>query len=551
MTHSQIHGVRPRGRLRLHLAGALPVLGLIFALLHGCPGCGGPQGPERPNVLWILWDTVRADRLSLYGYEKPTTPFLEQWARDALVFEDCVSTANYTVPAHASFFTGLLTSQHGAQNGRLYLDDEFTTIAEVLQSAGYRTYLYSANPHIAAEENFDQGFDLSEHPWDPKYRQAAYEIVSRKISPQDQTSRLPEKIRRGQFGNWDIKASGELAQRGLRDWLRVSDDERPFFAFLNYMEAHRPYIPAADYRARMMSPDQVAQSYQINRGWVPQWSYTFGLAEYSPEEIAITSATYDATIAELDDLFADLIHALEADGALENTIIILTSDHGEHLGEHHMLGHQLSVYNPLIRVPLIIHYPERFAPARDSRPVMNYDLVPTLLDLAGIEQRLALAGGAVSLPSAPDSRVRVVESLGVFRDPMAAVKRAYPEWDPATWDRELRAVISGTDKLIWASNGDHELYRYPDDAFESVNRIVEEPELAASLAQTLADFLADLGRQAGAGTEMPELPPEHLERLRSLGYIDIGGKPDTAAEATEDENPPARSSRGEETQGQR
>jgi len=157
MTHSQTHGVRPRGWLRLHLAGALPVLGLIFALLHGCPGCGGPQAPERPNVLWILWDTVRADRLSLYGYEKPTTPFLEQWARDALVFEDCLSTANYTVPAHASFFTGLLTSQHGAQNGRLYLDDEFTTIAEVLQSAGYRTYLYSANPHIAAEENFDQG----------------------------------------------------------------------------------------------------------------------------------------------------------------------------------------------------------------------------------------------------------------------------------------------------------------------------------------------------------------------------------------------------------
>jgi arylsulfatase A-like enzyme len=106
------------------------------------------EPPRRPNVLWIMWDTVRADHLALYGYQGGATPNLDRWAADARVFENCLSTSGYTLPSHASMFTGLLPSEHCAHNDHTLLDDSYTTIAELLRSVGYRTYLYSANPHI-------------------------------------------------------------------------------------------------------------------------------------------------------------------------------------------------------------------------------------------------------------------------------------------------------------------------------------------------------------------------------------------------------------------
>ncbi|MBP6875616.1 MAG: sulfatase [Candidatus Eisenbacteria bacterium] len=503
----------------------LALLSFALALSFGCAS----KEPARPNVLWILWDTVRADRLGLYGHTQPTTPFLDAWARDARVYDDCLSPANYTVPAHASFFTGLLSSQHRATNDRLYLDENLTTIAELLRDAGYQTYLYSANPNISAEENFDQGFTQVEHPWDDKHRRAALDLIREKLDPTDRSSGLPEKIRRGQYGKWDIKASGPIAQQALVEWLKRRNPDRPYFAFLNYMEAHRPYIPPRSYRERMMSPAQVARSYEIDRSWASQWSFTFGLADYDAEELAITAATYDAAIAELDDLLRDLLQGLEKAGDLENTIVVITSDHGEHLGDHHMLGHQHSLYNGLIRVPLIIRYPRAFPAGRDPRPVMTHDLFPTLLALAGVAVPPSLGGGAVDLTRAPETRTRVSECLGIFRDPFAAVAQAHPGWQPTAWERELRAIVEGPDKLIWSSNGRHELYDYLGDPAEQRNLAAEQASDVARLTGLLNERLAGIEKPAAAG-DLPPMSPEHRERLRSLGYIDPSAPADTAAQ---------------------
>ncbi|MFH1144131.1 MAG: sulfatase [Candidatus Eisenbacteria bacterium] len=519
---------RAGGAIRLpHQWATIGMVPLAALMLLSGVHCVGRERAPRPNILWILWDTVRADHLSLYGYERSTTPFLDTWAHDARVYDDCLSAANYTVPSHASFFTGLLTSQHGASNDHLYLDEDLTTIAELLSGAGYQTFLYSANPNISAEENFDQGFLTVEHPWSEKHLRSAMEILRDKVQPEDHSSGLPEKIRQGRVGKWDIKASGQLAEQALRDWLRLRRPAQPYFAFLNYMEAHRPYIPPREYRARLMTPSQVALSYQIDRSWASQWSYTFGRADYSDEEIAVTAATYDAALAELDDLLRSLLTSLEADGQLENTIVVVTSDHGEHLGDHHMLGHQHSLYNALIHVPLVIRYPQRIAPGREPGPVMNYDLFPTLLELAGVEPPDA-GGGAVSLLAPLAERRRISEGLGVFRDPFAAVQQMHPDWDPRPWDRELRALIEGRDKFIWSSNGGHELYDYRDDPREERDRAAGETDVVARLAQTLDGAIAALERRAPADAA-PEMPPAHRERLRSLGYIDVSAKPDTGA----------------------
>jgi arylsulfatase A-like enzyme len=512
------------GALWAGLVAALLLLGPI-AHLTGC----GRNVPERPNVLWIVWDTVRADHLGLYGYEKPTTPFLDTWAKGARVYDDCISAANYTVPSHASFFTGLLSTQHGATNDHLYLDDGLITIAEILRDGGYQAYLFSANPHISSEEHFEQGFTQTEHPWDEKHRQAALNLIRDKLDPGDRSSELAQKIRRGRFGKWDIKATGALAELALLDWLQRCDPERPFFAFLNYMEAHRPYIPPRSYRERMMTPQQVALSYEIDRSWDSQWSYTFGLTDYSDEELAVTAATYDAALAELDDLLRSLIGALEKDGYLENTVVVVTSDHGEHLGDHHMLGHQHSLYDALIHVPLIIRFPARFPAGRDPRPAMNYDLFPTLLALTGLGASPPPEGGAVSLLDPPsEKRVRLSESLGVFREPFAAVHQMYPGWQPTAWERELYAVIDGPDKLIWSSDGRRELYRRGMDRREERNLAGQETDTVARLAAELNERLASMERVT-RGDKTPEMDPAHRERLRSLGYVGASAKPDTAA----------------------
>jgi arylsulfatase A-like enzyme len=486
--------------------------------------CGCAREPERPNVLWIVWDTVRADRLSLYGHERPTTPELDRWAEGARVFDDCLSTAGYTLPSHGSMFTGLYPSEHCAHNDHVRLDDAYTTIAELLRSVGYRTYLYSANPHISSAGNFDQGFDLAEHPWSPRFRRRAIEIVAGKLADADRSSELGRTFERaardeGRLSAWSIKAAGELAQEALLNWLDDSPAERPWFAFLNYMEAHRPLVPPRAYRERFMTPEEVERSYAVDRSWLTTWEYTFGLAELDDEALELTRATYDAALAELDELFGELIAALEQAGRLENTVVILTSDHGEHLGEQHMLDHQYSVYEPLLRVPLVVHDPQRFAPGRDARPVSTLDLFPTLLELAEAPAPAGLRSHAVSLLDPPGERTRFAEDPAPARTPVTMVRQAHPEWDPAPWLHELQALVAGPDKLIAGSDGSRELYDLASDPLERDDQLGARAELAARLQRALDEHVAALERCRPAAERPPELTPEQIERLKALGYL--------------------------------
>ncbi|MBN1825680.1 MAG: sulfatase [Candidatus Eisenbacteria bacterium] len=507
----------------------------LFALLPAALSCSG-GAEKRPNVLWVVWDTARADRFGLYG-GGPTTPFLEEWAETARVYEDCLSESNYTLPSHASFFTGLPPSLHGCTNSRPFLSENLVTVAELFRDAGYDTYLWSANPHISKVKKFDQGFETVEHPWQIEFQKRALEIVSGKIRPEDVSSELPPKVRAARVGPWDIKASGALAAEALFRWIDDREEGgAPWFAFLNYMEAHRPYIPPEKYRRRMMSEEEVLRSYEVDRSWTPLWSYTFGLKEYDEEELSVTAGTYDACIAELDDLFRGLIEALRERRKLDDTVVILTSDHGEHLGEHHMLDHQYSLYQQLIHVPLLIRYPSRIPPGRDRRPVMTGDLFPTLLALAGIDRPPAPEGsGAVSLLAPPAERTRIAESLGPFRQPFDEVRRAHPAWDSAPWEREIRAVVETPWKLIAWDDGEKKLFRLDGDPGEERDRLDEEPERAKRLAALLEG--RGVAAAFGDSSETPELPEEHREMLRALGYIGGGAAPETSAAREKDGKP--------------
>ncbi len=499
---------------------------LLAVLAHGC---SRPPGP--PNVLFIVWDTVRSDHLSLYGYERETTPFLDRWAQDARVFEDCVSPGVITLTSHGSLFTGLPSSEHGTDNGQKWLDDRHVTLAEHLKAVGYRTFLWSANPHVSAAGNFHQGFDLSLHPWDDEFRERAKNIVREKLVDGDVSSRLPQRVLKPQTFKWDIKASGKLAREVLLEWLGQTpsgdEDQRPYFAFLNYMEAHRPRIPPVRLRQRMLSDADVTQSFLIDQSWEAIWGFSFGLADYTEDELRIMTGVYDATLAELDELFSDLIGQLEAGGWLDNTIVVLTSDHGEHLGEHHLLDHQFSVYEPLTRVPLVVHYPERFEPGRDSRPVMSHDIFPTLLELAGLEAGNPRGTGGTSLFSPRPDRPRLTEYLVPFRTAFKSIAKIHPDFDRAPWDTRLHALTLGDQKLI-RSKKEVALYDLEADPEESTDLTATNRQEARRLGEILDRQLA-AQKPFKSGMAPPELSPEHARRLQALGYL--GGSEDEPGEA--------------------
>jgi len=270
----------------------------------------------------------------------------------------------------------------------------------------------------------------------------------------------------------------------------------------------------------MMSPEQVDRSYDVDRSWLPTWEYTFGLRELDDDEIALTRATYDAALAELDDLFGELMQSLEEGGWLENTVVVLTSDHGEHLGEQHMLDHQYSIYQPLLNVPLVVHYPARFAPGRDARPVMNYDIFPTLLELAGVEPPPDVESRAVSLLEPQDERVRFAEEPSSSELGVRMIKERHPDFDAEPWLRQQRALVQGERKLIWASDGSRQMFDLAIDPLESRDLAGEEPEAAEALYTDLYRYYSALDHCVPEEPTRMELTPEQYEMLKGLGYVD-------------------------------
>ncbi len=493
------------------------------ALLVGCSSGSDEElvDADAPNVIWIVWDTVRADHMSLYGYGRETTPNVDAWAQAGLVFEDCLSVGSSTIPAHASMLTGLLPTEHGANNATRYLDDLFTTAPELFQYAGYATYLFSANPNIQKKENFQQGFDVEEHPWDPQYRERALEILARK-SARDSATGMAGKLQSGDLRDIEIKACGELAQVGLLDFLDRRPGER-FFAFLNYMEAHAPLLPPERLRRRFLSEEAVAESYVQDRSWATKWGYTFGLTELPPEWFEVYTGTYDAALAELDELFGELMRALEARGALENTIVVLTADHGEHLGDHHLIDHRYSLYQGLVRVPLVLWHPDRIPAARSERPVANIDLYKTLLVAVGLDALRGLPPHSHDLLSAAAGaagveRTRVAEYPATFPVARSGVRGMRPDFDPAPFRRRLKSLVRGGEKLIWSADGQHELYDLRSDPNETNNLAAERSERTAELAAELEGLFAGLRAHVPTPDET-RLTEEERERMRSLGYL--------------------------------
>jgi len=321
----------------------------------------------------------------------------------------------------------------------------------------------------------------------------------------------------------------------LLRWLDARPHpERPYFAYLGYMEAHVPRLPSREAREQLLPPDAVAAGLAVDQRPIRQFRHMFGLEPYDEAELRALSDVYDAALLELDRGTAELFDALRRRGRLADTVVVVTADHGEHLGEHGQLDHKYSLYDPLVRVPLVVRYPPAYAGGRVRQPVSTRDVAATILDLVG--------AGAPGLPGRPLPAADGDGARGpVFSELRVPVERAldralgpHPEVDRSPWLRSLAAVTAGDRKLIAGSDGRIELYDLARDPEERRDRSRREPRRAAGLRQALEGWQAARRPPPRAQQAAPPLDAAARAQLRALGYLD---GPDDDAPAAE---PPVR-----------
>lgn len=486
------------------LAGLLVVAPLAAVALTTCGG--GPKShPEgfKPNVLIVLWDTTRADHLSLYGYDRPTTPNLEAFAKEATVYDRATPTGMWTLVTHTSIFTGLTETESGAHASWLWLDERHETLAERLGAAGYETFAFSANIIVGPWTNLTQGFENLYTTYPPfkmtpvqqsdRYVRASRQATKDKLIPDDQSVELSPGFTGNMKDHWGkavFKEGAPVAAQAFDDFLgeRV-DKKRPFFAYINMMEAHSPRIPSMESRKAVASPEEIELGMKTDSSLYALNQYIVGEREYTPDELKAISSIYDASIRDLDTATQTIFDSLKARGVLDDTVVIIVADHGEALGEHRRFEHRWSMYEELVHVPLVIRYPDKFGKGEVVHArVSTADLYATINELAGLE--VPSYAHSKSLVGRKEGEQYVYSQLlDPFAQQLASMAETYPTKDVTPWQQSYCAVYEDDWKLTWASGvSPHTLVDLSKDPHEQTNLFDTETEKEKQLEQALYEW---------------------------------------------------------------
>ena len=475
-----------------------------------------PDAVRPPNVLVLVWDTVRADRMSAYGYHKPTTPRIAEWAKGARVYERAVSPGVWTLPSHGSLFTGLPVRSHGVTADHKSLDPAHDTYAETLSAQGWDTWSFAANPYLTDDTLLMQGFQEQEHPWDQAWKKKARALLGSKLIAEDASTPVSPAWRgsadAGQ-NKYTFKEAGPVAQEAMLAWLdRREGPDKPWFAFINYMEAHLPRVPTLASRELVMTPEEIARGYEVEETTTSFHRWMAGKAELSALDLAAISGIYDASLIDLDATTGSLLDALAARGVLDDTIVVLTSDHGEHLGEGGLLLHKYSVSQALSHVPLIVSWPGHIEPSRIVAPI-------SVSDAIGVAAR---EGNLPVEPGAAGSRAPVTEFSAVAKGSLDRLKKHWPRLSTARFERTFEALELGPFKVVEASDGTSQLFDRVADPAEEHDLATERPEDAARMARALEAWRTRVPPYVpGEDVVSPkEIDPELAAALELLGYVE-------------------------------
>lgn len=488
--------------------GAL--FGLVGGCDHGAPASETTRGGAQPNVIFILVDTLRADRLGCYGRADGLSPLMDEWAAEGVLFERATAESSWTLPSVASFFCGFYPTVHkvtsyedALQKSRVagevrYFGDEFTTLAEVLQASGYETAGFSANPFVTRKFGFAQGF---EH-FDSSFA--------------------------------DNSTQGGVVNAAALKWLATRDVSKPFFMYLHYMDIHDPYKASAQFVEPLVDaveakPDKRTLTERERKRHVryftksavaykdvPKHTRLFQYADY-------WQARYDSGVPQINVYLNELRAKLVELGLWDNALLVMTADHGESLGEHLIWAHGLSAHQDQLHVPLILRWPGRLPEGkRIGSTVRLFDVMPTLLELLEID--------------APE-RIQARSLCGLIRGDASSVPFAFAE-AVKEHPGEKALIVAQWKLLAYTSEDRYELYDLDADPTERNDLANQQPQRVEELKKLLSRQITEneaLGR--GVDAKSAAISEEERQRFQSLGYFDDDGA-DPDGKKTDNPNAP-------------
>lgn len=487
-------------RFRPSLFRTLPSW-LALAVLIAALGCAAEQRPRRSNLLLITVDTLRADHLSSYGYGRQTSPVIDALAAAGVRFDLPVVQWPKTGPSFASIFTATYPKDNGiVRKIGDRLPDEFRMLAEMLKEQGYSTRAVVANGAVASEFNFHQGFDVYVESW--------------KLSPP--------------APGVDPTGAAMVTQLA-RTVMESHDPAQPYLLWIHYLDPHFPYEAPEPWTNRFEGDAHYdgTQKIEISRDRPKRQMMGIGFEQAlgDRDELAYYIARYDAEIAFVDHQIGELLQWLGERQLLDGTLTVITSDHGESLGEHnYFFDHGRFSFQTCLKVPLIFHYPGILEPRVDSEPAELIHLAPTLLEAAGI----SLQQGRWMQGRSLWPRLRGVASRE------EADRYAFSEAGYALQRNWQRVVTDGRYKLIHAADWAEQrwiagkgnplaLYDLYADPGETENLVDRLPEEARRLKQALHQLWSapsfEARIDAPSAAEPRPMDDETRAQLKALGYL--------------------------------
>lgn len=452
-----------------------------FLILSAC------TSDSPPNVILVLVDTLRADRVEGVREAGELTPFLSSMAQRSFVFHNAYAQASWTNPSVASLFTSRRQSLHGVTSFRSVLGEDELTLAEVLREHGYTTAGFSANGLINRPGGFAQGFE--------KYR---ITLTS---------SKLPGVMR--------PSVSADVLNSQVLDWMDSAEAGKPFFLYVHYMDVHTPYDPPDTALAQVFgNRERPCPNLDLLNG-----AMVMGWPAESDEMEEDLQAFYDAAVIGLDRRLDELFSELGKRGALDDTLVIVTADHGEELQDHGRLGHGKTLYNETIHVPLLISHPGNSKRVDVYESVALIDLAPSILEWTGTAPISSFEGRSLgpAVERVRDGWDRPLRRLWYGSDATPRPVISELLRDPSVRPKQHQsAVVLGTEKIIVGLDETREYFDLEHDPHERGGVTL------GAARRTALDILADEAAAQADGTvaEQRELDDATRQRMRALGYTD-------------------------------
>jgi hypothetical protein len=467
------------------------------------PAAAVPQREDqRPTIILVVLDTTRADSVSAYGEVEGTTPNVDALASTGTRFEYAYAPSPWTVSSHASLFSGLRVDEHGVGLDGIYrAPDEIPMLAEGLRAAGYETAGFAENPLVSSEFGLAQGFDHYEVP------------------------KLSDSVKNALSG--DLTYEWFDLPRRVAAWQKTRDHSKPAFVFVNIMEAHDPYIvrptnPWVSSETSRQELDAVVKRHPISNA----------ICRRAPSraDTELLSGLYLGNVHSADAKLGKVLAALESNSAGEPRITIVTSDHGEHLGEHDLMGHRFSTRTPALHIPLVVNGAPDLALGRVSAAVELRSLYASILCWGGLEEcDASIVQASQGQSEDPifsiwsDRSIEFVEpirrELGISDDvSIVDPSREGCQADDPVFG-ELVSLIRFPYKVHWSGGQVQGLFDLSWDPLEKSNQLSAAKGRASPLVAELEAFVAEnvLNRQEVRPTDLSE---DALRTLKALGYVE-------------------------------